>query len=143
MIPMKKIYWLVGSLFLAISIISGCNQKDSSILYDQEYIESQYQNIKSGYIQVAGDKVSFQEAIFDSDDKAIMYVKEYKDKDFIEYDVSSPLDILLIEFEDFETKYKKVDYKYFADHFKDYSSRPFYVEIDDNKVAAIIEIYVP
>lgn len=143
MIPMKKIYWLVGSLFLAISIISGCNQKDSSILYDQEYIESQYQNIKSGYIQVAGDKVSFQEAVFDSDDKAIMYVKEYKDKDFIEYDVSSPLDILLIEFEDFETKYKKVDYKYFVDHFKDYSTRHFYVEIDDNKVAAIIEIYVP
>lgn len=143
MIPMKKIYWLVGSLFLVISIISGCNHKDRSILYDQEYIESQYQNIKSGYIQVEEDKVSFQEAIFDSDDKAIMYVKEYKDKDFIKYDLSSPLDILLIEFEDFETKYKKVDYKYFTDHFKDYSSRPFYVEIADNKISAIIEIYVP
>lgn len=143
MIPMKKIYWLVGSLFLVISIISGCNQKDSSILYNQEYIESQYDDLKSGYLQINEGKVSFQEAVFDSDDKAIMYVKEYKDKDFIEYNVSSPLDILLIEFEDFETKYKKVDYKYFADHFKDYSTRPFYVEIDDNEVAAIIEIYVP
>ncbi|MNI41632.1 hypothetical protein D3C73_958900 [compost metagenome] len=85
----------------------------------------------------------FQETVFEYDDKAIMYVKEYIDKDFIEYDISNELEIFLIEFEDYTTKYKKVDYAFFSENFNHFSSKPFYVEIIDNKLSAIIEIYVP
>lgn len=141
---MRNVYVLIGSLLIAISMISGCNKNDDiSTLYDQKYIENKYQDLKSGYLQITEDKVSFQEAIFDYDDKAIMYVKEYIDEDFNEYDLSDNPEIYIIEFEDFETKYKKVGYEFFTSHFKDYSSRPFYVEITDNKITAIIEIYVP
>lgn len=148
---MRNLCFWIFSIVIGITIMSGCNKieetttdnNNTSMLYDAEFIMNKYQDGKSGYIQITGDKVAFKEAIFDYDDKAIMFVKEYMDEDFIEYDLSNAPEIFMIEFEDFTTKYKKVDYEFLSDNFKNYSSRPFYVEIIDNKISSIIEIYVP
>jgi hypothetical protein len=94
-------------------------------------------------VQLTGKKIGFKEAVFDYDDKAILYVKEYVDQQFVEYEPSESLDIYVIEFEEFTTKYKKVDDAFFRKHFADYASKPFRVETAGTECLAIIDIYVP
>ncbi|MNC77650.1 hypothetical protein D3C75_1296560 [compost metagenome] len=70
-------------------------------------------------------------------------MKEYVDPQFVEYEPSKGLEIYVVEFEDFTTKYKKVDEAFFRKHIADYASRPFRVKTDGSECLAIVEIYVP
>lgn len=102
---MRNVCFWIFSIVIGISIMSGCNKiedtttdnnNDTSMLYDVEVIMNKYQDGKSGYIQITGDKVAFKEAIFDYDDKAIMFVKEYMDEDFIEYELSNSPEVFMM-----------------------------------------------
>ncbi|WP_410769447.1 hypothetical protein [Fontibacillus sp. BL9] len=141
---------LICTIAIVLSTISGCGRSEESradtneeTLVPFEDIENKFENLKSGYLQIDHDKVFFQEVVFEYDDKAIMRVKEHIDKEFIEYNLSNELEIYVIEFDEFTTKYKKVDYEFFSNNFTSFSSKPFYVEIIDYKISAIIEKYVP
>ncbi|RCX21489.1 hypothetical protein DFP94_102242 [Fontibacillus phaseoli] len=147
---MRKMLVLICSIALVLSTVSGCGRSEETradnnedTLIPFEDIETKFENLKSGYLQIDQDKVSFQEVVFEYDDKAIIQVKEYIDQDFVEYDLSNELEIYLIEFDEFTTKYKNVDYEFFSTNFTEFSSKPFYVEIINSKLSAIVERYVP
>lgn len=128
-----------------IDLPDTIEDKSATDLYDGEFIENKFKelDLKGGYLKVTDDQTSFQEVIFDYDDRPALFVKEYIDDDFVEYDISDGVEIFLIEFEDYTTKYKRVDFEYLFNNFIRYSSRPFYVEITNHKISLIIEKYVP
>lgn len=162
---MKKLLLSLLCISMILSMFAGCSNsvkkdfKDNlpsievnsnsvdnnkeDILYDAETIESKYQNSKTGYLQITDAGISFREAEFDYDDKAILYVKKYIDADFIKYDTSENIEIYLIDFDDYITKFKKVDFEFFRNNFNNYCSRPYHVEINNGKILAVIEMYIP
>jgi hypothetical protein len=136
---MKQLWVLISLLIL----LMGTACESGSKLFSQEEIEGKFPDTRPGYVQLAGKKIGFQKAVFDYDDKAIMYVKEYVDPQFVEYKPAKELEIYVVEFEDFTTKYKKVDEASFRKHIADYASKPFRVKTDGSECLAIVEIYVP
>lgn len=146
---MKKMT-LFLCLALAWMLMSGCAASDEGKpgtneagLFPMEEIEGKFSDLRPGYLYMNQGEVSFQEAVFDYDDKAILYVKEYVDPDFVKYELGDDLEIYVIEFEDNITKYKKVDFDSFSQQFDPASTMPFYVKITDHQIQAIIEKYVP
>jgi hypothetical protein len=133
----------LGVLISLFILLLGSACESGGQLFSQEEIEGKFPDTRTGYVQLAGKKIGFQEAVFNYDDKAILYVKKYVDPQFVEYAPSKELEIYVIEFEEFTTKYKKVDESFFREHFADYASKPFRVKTDGTECLAIVEIYVP
>ena len=111
-------------------------------LYDYESIANLHDDYKYGYIKISNNSISFQEVKFDYDEKAILYVKENIDKDFVPYTISDDAQIYLIEFDDFTTKYKKVDFTYLKGYVDKYESIPYYVKINNGILEVICEMYL-
>lgn len=138
------------SLALIWVLMSGCAGSDQGKpganegrLFSMDEVEGKFTDLRPGYLLMDQGKVSFQEVVFDYDDKAILYVKEYIDPDFVEYELADDVEVYVIEFENNITKYKKVDYDSFSRQFDSSSLKPFYVKTTDHTIQAVIEKYVP
>ncbi len=97
----------LGVLISLFILLLGTACESGGQLFSQEEIEGKFPDTRTGYVQLAGKKIGFQEAVFDYDDKAILYVKKYVDPQFVEYAPSKELEIYVIEFRNLQPSIKK------------------------------------
>lgn len=134
---------LVGCIVSLVLLVSGCQSKENQLFKENVIFERYEEHLKSGFANLTGDQLSFQEAVFEYDDDAIIFVDQYIDDDFIPYEHSDDLEIYLIHFEDYVSYLKLVSFKTFQQEFEVYAEKPFFAAIHDDRISALIERHVP